>query len=206
MPRSLLDPSHSRNLRRGFAVVLTAVALGLAPKPAAGQDPVVLPDSAALSPAGVSPRGAMIRAMLLPGWGHASIGSYNRGALYFLAESAAFWMFSKSRTRLSEAQSRIALREQVVTADLAHEGITDPFEIQARLDQDEGLQELSGLEEARSRQREDWMALSIFLTLISGVDAYVSAHLQDFPDPIEVNVQPVGQGRIEVSARLRLPN
>ncbi len=165
-----------------------------------------MPDSAALLPAGVSPRGAMIRAILLPGWGHASIGSYNRGALYFLAESTAFWMFARSRTRLSEAQGRIALRERLLTAALADEGLTDPFEIQDRLDQDEGLQELFGLEEARGRQREDWMALGIFLMLISGVDAYVSAHLQDFPDPIEVNVQPVGQGRMEVSARFRLPN
>jgi hypothetical protein len=148
----------------------------------------------------------MIRAMLVPGWGHASIGSYNRGALYFLVEGATFWMFSKSRARLSEAQNRIGLRERVLTTDLAGEGITDPFEIQERLDQDEGLQELLGLEEARGRQREDWMAFGIFLMLISGVDAYVSAHLQDFPDPIEVNVQPVGQGRMEVSARVRLPN
>ena len=41
--------------------------------------------------------------------------------------------------------------------------------------------------------------------LISGVDAYVSAHLQDFPDPIEINAGPVGQGRFEVGARIRLP-
>jgi hypothetical protein len=148
----------------------------------------------------------LLRAFLVPGWGHASIGSYNRGAFYFLAESTSFWMMSRSQQRLSEAQARIRLRETAVLADLADEGITDPLEILDRMDQDPALQELRGLENARSRQREDWLALGIFLVLISGVDAYVSAHLQNFPDPIEVNVQPVGQGRIEVSARVRLPN
>jgi hypothetical protein len=115
-------------------------------------------------------------------------------------------MMSRSRQRLSEAQARIRLREAAILADLADEGITDPLEVLDRMDQDPALQELRGLEDARSRQREDWLALGIFLILISGVDAYVSAHLQDFPDPIEVNVQPVGQGRIEVSARVSLPN
>jgi hypothetical protein len=68
------------------------------------------------------------------------------------------------------------------------------------------MQELLGLEEARKRQREDWTALSIFLMLISGVDAFVSAHLQDFPTPLEIEARPVGGGRIEVGARITLPN
>ena len=183
-----------------------AVALSLAPTATAAQERVAPLDSVQLMPAGISPGGALLRAFLVPGWGHASIGSYNRGAFYFLVEGTSLWMMSRSQLRLAEAQARIRLREARLTADLADEGITDPFEIEERLDQDPAMQDLQGLEEARGRQREDWLALSIFLVLISGVDAYVSAHLQDFPDPIEVNVQPVGQGRIEVSARLRLPN
>ena len=197
-----------------MAVVASLVAMVLVSAAGAAQEAVEPPDSAAVEvpdcPAvvahGVTPRGAMVRAFLLPGWGHASIGSYNRGAFYFIAEGGSFFMTAKSARRLAEARARIRLRENTLTAELAEDGITDPEEIQEALDTDPALEELRGLEESRSRQREDWLALGLFLVLISGVDAYVSAHLQDFPTPIEIRAEPVGQGRFEIGARVRLPN
>jgi hypothetical protein len=41
--------------------------------------------------------------------------------------------------------------------------------------------------------------------LLSGVDAYVSAHLQHFPVPLTLDAEPLGNGRMEVSLGISLP-
>jgi hypothetical protein len=143
--------------------------------------------------------------VLVPGWGHASIGSYKRAGFYFVTEGATLWSLVKTRRRYGEATERVAFREGVLRADLADEGITDDEVIQERLDGDEGLQDLLALQEARRQQREDWTALTIFLMFLSGADAYVSAHLKDFPAPVEFTAQPVGDGRMELSLGIRFP-
>ena len=61
--------------------------------------------------------------------------------------------------------------------------------------------------EAREGQFEDWVAMGIFLTFLSGADAFVTAHLRDFPDPVEVVVAPTPDGSgVEVAAKLYLGN
>lgn len=184
-----------------------ALALMWAPEAVGGQVPVSPPstDTLAVGGAGVSPRGAFLRAVALPGWGHASIGSYRRAAFYFVTEGATAWTLVKTRRRFAEAQDRVQFRDKVLRADLAEEGITDAAVIQARLDDDADLQDLLALEEARRQQREDWTAVGIFMLFLSGADAYVSAHLKDFPVPIQVNAQPVGDGRMELSVGITLP-
>ena len=162
-------------------------------------------DTTAAQAGGVSPRGAFLRAATVPGWGHASIGSYKRAAFYIVTEGAAAWSLVKTRRRFAEAQERVRFREDIVRADLADVGVTDPELIQKGLDDDADLQDLLSLEESRRQQREDWTALGIFLLFLSGADAYVSAHLKDFPAPIQVNAQPVGNGRMELSVGIRLP-
>lgn len=163
-------------------------------------------DSATLAPVhGTTPGGAFLRAVLLPGWGHASIGAYRRGAFYFVAEGATLWALVKADRRVSEAQSRIRFREGALRTRLEAEGVTDPDEIGAALDEDETLQSLEDLEQARRQQREDWTALGIFLMFLSGADAYVSAHLQRFPTPITIDAAPVGDGRMELSVGISLP-
>ncbi|HSG47352.1 MAG TPA: hypothetical protein VLA43_05965, partial [Longimicrobiales bacterium] len=56
-------------------------------------------DTVAAHAGGISPRGAFLRAALVPGWGHASIGSYKRAAFYFVTEGAAAWSLVKTRRR-----------------------------------------------------------------------------------------------------------
>ncbi len=82
--------------------------------------------------------------------------------------------------------------------------MTDPSEVDARLDGDAPLAELRRLEDSRSAQQEDMVALGIFLIFLSGADAYVSAHLSRFPEPLELEAQPVADGRIEIGLRLRI--
>ena len=81
------------------------------------------------------------------------------------------------------------------------EGITDLADIDSELEQHDEIARLRGLVDARTEQREDWAAVAIFFLLMSGVDAFVSAHLQDFPEALTVEGDPSGT----VSVAFRVP-
>jgi hypothetical protein len=150
---------------------------------------------------GVSPRGAFLRGLAFPGWGHAEVGSLSRGGFYFGAQAATGLMLFKTQSRLSRARDRLALLEAVERARLEAEGITDLVEVEAALSENPEVEDLRALEEVRADQREDWIALGLFLVLLSGVDAYVSAHLSQFPAPVEIGAADGGG----VEARISLP-
>jgi len=147
---------------------------------------------AAEGPRRISPRGAFIRSSLVPGWGHAEVGAYVRGGFYFTIEASAALMIFKTQTRINSTRNKLALREGVLTARLEAGGTTDPVLIEAALAEDAEVEDLRALEITRSGQREDWIALGLFMMLIGGVDAYVSAHLADFPTAVVIDPSPVG--------------
>lgn len=155
--------------------------------------------AAAASPSLPSPAGAFVRGATIPGWGHAASGSLTRGAFYFGFEAAAGWMLLKTMRRLGSARQQLSLWEDRVTERLERSGITEPDEIEAELGRDEEVLRLRSLVDAREEQREDWFAVALFTLLMSGVDAFVSAHLQNFPDPLTVES---GDGSVEVAVRL----
>ena len=138
--------------------------------------------------ASVSPGGAFLRAVLVPGWGHVSIGANARAGAYFAIESAVAYGIIRTRRRISEAASRANFRELLLREDLTTKGITDPNQIENALESDATLADLKSLGESRSDQQEDLVAFGLFLLFLSGADAFVSAHLKDFPDPIAIAV------------------
>jgi hypothetical protein len=160
----------------------------------AAQDPTPVPIPDVLqeveAPPPVSPGGAFLRAILVPGWGHASIGAHTRGGFYFLTETASAWMVVRTRTRLNAAKEVRDLRREEVRAALLAQGVTDPARIAAAQNADEGVVAAESLVEARSQQFEDWLVLGIFLVFLSGADAFVSAHLRDFPEPVGIVLRP----------------
>ena len=143
---------------------------------------------------GTTPGGAFLRAVLVPGWGHASIRSYTRGGFYVLAESATGWMLARTLARLGAAKDLRDLREGELRFGLAAGGVTDPQEVDPLLTADPGVDDARDLVDARRQQFEDWLALGIFLVFLSGADAFVSAHLQDFPEPVRVELRGVPGG------------
>ncbi|NNM32095.1 MAG: hypothetical protein HKO53_03470, partial [Gemmatimonadetes bacterium] len=146
-----------------------------APAPVAAQPG---PDTAGiLQPSGPGPAGAFLRGVLIPGWGHTVSGSLTRGAFYFGVETASIWMLFKTVKKLDAVRSRVDFWEMRVTERLMAEGIVDPAEIATALDADPDVVRTRNLAEGREEQREDWMAVTIFFLLVSGVDAFVSAHL-----------------------------
>ena len=156
--------------------------------------------------ASVSPGGAFLRAVLVPGWGHVSIGANARAGAYFAIESAVAYGIIRTRRRISEATSRANFRELLLREDLTTRGITDPNQIENALESDATLADLKSLGESRSDQQEDLVAFGLFLLFLSGADAFVSAHLKDFPDPIAIEGGPTNDGRLEIGLKLRLPN
>lgn len=148
----------------------------------------------------VTPRGAFLRSMLLPGWGHAEAGSYVRGGFYFSVQAATGFMLFKTQTRLTRARDRLDLMEAVVRRRLEASGITDTREIEDALGEDPRVEDLRALETSRSEQRQDWIAMGIFLMFLGGADAFVSAHLADFPAAVEIGPTPSGGLQVGVSA------
>lgn len=65
----------------------------------------------------------------------------------------------------------------------------------------------SGQVKAKSQERQDWLVLLGFNHLFSALEGYVSAHLWDFPDDLELNVAPVPGGGFGASLRVpfRIP-
>lgn len=156
----------------------------------------------------VSPLGAFLRAIVLPTWGHSAIGSHRRGAFYMVAEGGTAWMLLKTINRRSSARDVLDAREALVRAEVIRDnpdaGEELPELIDTALEQDPRVVEAQARVDARQGQFEDWVAMGIFLTFLSGADAFVSAHLRDFPDPIDVNVGPTPEGGVQVGARIRL--
>jgi hypothetical protein len=164
---------------RSLACALAALALG-ARAPAAAQEdavadtaravdvpaadtprreaaPVAVPPDTASTR--ISPGGAFVRSLVLPGWGQSELGAPVRGGVYFALEAGSLWMLYKADRRLRESlRMERAARETGALAPTArHPLVRD-----------------------RLNQREDWITLSIFWLFFAGADAFVAAHLQDF--------------------------
>jgi len=52
----------------------------------------------------------------------------------------------------------------------------------------------SGNVGAKRQEVQDWLVLWIFNHLFSGAEAFVSAHLQDFPKDLKIRAVPGGVG------------
>ena len=195
------------------AIVLIGGLLFWPAGPARAQDPpppdsaeaaaaVQVADSlAADSATGISPAGAFLRGALIPGWGHTTTGSMTRGAFYFSVEALAGWMVYKTQRRLGVARDQAAIWEELATAELAAMGVTEPDQVDAALEQHDQVTRFRGLVDARGEQREDWVAVALFTLLLSGVDAFVSAHLSEFPEPLTIEGDPSG-GTVELAVRI----
>lgn len=149
--------------------------VGAAPLPGQVQ-PLPTVSEAQLQGPPVSPRGAFLRSLVLPGWGQAYVGAHGRGAVYFTMATGSIWMAYVASRQLDDAREGQEFLRAV--------GI---------LDQEED----SEFVQARARHLEDWVALSVFLMFFSGADAYVAAYLSDFDERTGVRRGPDGSLRMQ---------
>ena len=176
--------SEALGICRFFARFVSIVALLLlSPLAAPAQEPAP-PAAAAPAPAPapadsapLSARSALLRSLVLPGWGQAYVGAHGRGAFYFALETASLWMLYKSNRSLADAR-----------------------ELESYLRENGALGETQRLSiaESRAQQVEDWITLSIFWALFAGADAYVSAQLSDFVGHVGARPGPAGEVQFQV--------
>ena len=246
--RPLLAPALALAALAAMAALGGVTALAAAPASAQEPDSIPTPvpvDSVVVAPGvpvvtaplqdtaprPMTPRGAFIRSMILPGWGQSAFGSYFRGGVFFAGWAGNWFMNFRNHTRLDEAEHRYGmrvgeLRDSLVAScfqpvDYLPGGSVDEQTcgpgapnrdsvlawiegnglVDAAVRNDEAGNDLRKLVRSREQQREDWIAWSIFWILASGVDGYVTAHLADFPATIDVD--PARDG--SVSFRMTVP-
>jgi hypothetical protein len=186
-------------------IILSAGVTGLdaqevpaAPPGLAGDAPVV--DPAQDGP--ITPGGAFARSLVLPGWGHLAVGAPTRGAFYIAAQTATGWMLWKSASRRRTALRFRRTELRSVEEEIRRGGILDPDSVRFLAEGNERVERWDELVERRGEQVEDWAALGLFLVFLGATDAFVSAHLADFPEPLSLEVFPrVGGGGWEVGLR-----
>ena len=140
------------------------------PAPAVGDS---LADTTGAVPLGarpVSPGGALLRSLILPGWGQAKLGRRVPAFIFLAVEGVSLGMALKANAEYQYARD------------------TDPDNATSK-----------------SLEREDWLVIMGFNHLLAGVEAYVSAHLWDFPGDVAVAPAPGGGVTAALSFPVRVP-
>jgi hypothetical protein len=116
----------------------------------------------------ISPTGAFLRSLLLPGWGQARLNRNVTGGIFVAFEGLAAAMVWKSQWQLEFARTRNKFVKE------------------------------------HRQEREDWITLLVFNHLFSGAEAYVSAHLYDFPAALKIQHLEGGGTGVGLSLPLRI--
>jgi len=104
------DPAFERRaVARLRAATLVALALTLVVPGALTAQEEARPESEAAADSffpqpPISPGGAFLRSLVIPGWAQAELGAQTRGAFYFLAESFCIFMVARTSIRLDYAK------------------------------------------------------------------------------------------------------
>jgi len=114
----------------------------------------------------ITPGGAFVRSLVLPGWGQARLNRNVTGGLFLLWEGVCATMVWKTEWQLNYARAR----GKFVASHV--------------------------------QEREDWIVLLVFNHLFAGAEAYVSAHLYDFPASLKVRSLPGGATGVGVEVQL----
>lgn len=149
-----------------------------------------------------SPRGALIRSVIVPGWGQLYNGHYYKIPIVYagLGSLAYIVAGTNSEYKLYRHAFQYKAWEETIGEDEPNpvaEFESDYLRLLAR----EGLNEISAssLEPARDRLRRnrDFAILGIGIVYgLATLDAYVSAHLLDFDigDDLSLSILPHGTG------------
>jgi hypothetical protein len=87
---------------------------------------------------------------------------------------------------------------------VAWEGVTLGMSLKTRHELAYLRRTASGRAENKRREHEDWIVLLAFNHLFAGLEAYVGAHLADFPGDLQIRAVPGGVGAsVTVPLRLR---
>jgi len=131
----------------------------------------------------LTPRGAFLHSLLLPGFGQARLDRGSSGALFASVELAALVMIRRSSADLREARR---FRVDTLPAEFTVSGgsLQPTGTLLPRFTDD--------LIRTRRLHVEDWLAAIAFNHLFSAADAFVSAQLWDVP--VQITAMPTATG------------
>jgi hypothetical protein len=198
------------------AGLLALVAcLGIAAAPALGQEPPTPPIAAPGVTADTvvvaripSPRGAFLRSLAVPGWGQLHVGAPRRAAVFIGLQATSYAMLAQSIRRLDsirqdEIMRMAPVRDSILVAARTDTAlarrIEDPFVLDELIGTNPNVASARALVRARTQHRQDWIAYTIAFTMASAMDAYVAAHLANFPAAIEAEPRPGGGVSLQFS-------
>jgi hypothetical protein len=182
---------------RRFSFLLILLALA---SPAIAQDTTAVADTTLRN---FPPGKALMRSLLLPGWGQFSVGAPGRGAFFVLTQGTSYYMLAKTHSRLNDAKDKETAQRQFVRDSILGMENPDTVNLESRIDTISSVVARASLVASRERQMQDWITYTIFFTLASGVDAFVAAHLADFP--VDVGTEPQLNGRTDIKFTVPLP-
>src|SRR5262245_6929860 len=115
-------------------------------------------------------------------------------------------MLVKTLRRLSDAQdierSRVAAAgDSIRAAAMTHDDsvrVNNPDSLRFAIDGVAGVRQVRGLIDSRKEQREDWIAYTIAVTLASGIDAFVTAHLSQLPATVSATPRRGGGANLNI--------
>jgi hypothetical protein len=160
----------------------------------------------------ISPGKAFYRSVLVPGWGQFSVDADRRGAVFVALQTTSWFMLVKTLHRLGQAKDlegeRIGLARDSIEALMRtdttlNRRFSNPDTLQAAIDSTRSVSRARRLVVSRRQQRQDWITYTLVLTLASGVDAFVAAHLADFP--AVVGAEPRVGGGMNLRVGIPLP-
>lgn len=117
-----------------------------------------------------------------------------------LGPSGALW-----RSLLVPGWGQAALgRKLAASVFIGWEGVTLGMALKAHHEEQYLQRTQSGRARGKSQQEQDWLVLLAFNHLLSGLEAYVSAHLADFPQDLHIRAAPGGLGAsVSIPFRVR---
>jgi hypothetical protein len=168
--------------------------------------------AAAITSKRITPGRAFVRSMLIPGWGQFSTGATARGAVYATLQGASAIMLGKTMFKLSDARNEVNARRQTASDSLVAFAATlkdtalirrysNKDSLNVDVEKQFGVIDKESLVKARTSQRQDWITYLLFFTFASGVDAFVGAHLADFPGSVTVEPAQAGGTQLRVDWR-----
>lgn len=93
-------------MRSRASFLLVALLLAAGPQPAVAQErpAEARRDTLAFPQPPLTPGGAFLRSLVVPGWAQTELGSPARGAFYFLVEAFSVFMIARSQIRLNHTE------------------------------------------------------------------------------------------------------
>jgi len=181
------SPASARCATR-LLIVLAFTVAAISPAIAQGTDTARVEMVPVPTGPPISPRRAFLRSLLIPGYGQIALDRSVAAGIFAFVEVSALGMARRSALNLREAKRapRDSVVDQYETDPLTGAPVIDPETGQPRpvAFRTVGLRERI---KARRTHYEDWIAVLIFNHFFAAADAYVAAHLWDFPATISLD-------------------